>query len=414
MKNFLFRYKRRILIFLAVLGPSTITTMAGNDAAGVITYSISGAHLGYAILFILPFLTLLYATTQEVGSRVAVVTGKGLGDLIRERFGVRISVVIFSLLLLANFGTILTNVAALKTASGMLGLPTVPFIIAMITASFLLVAFSDYQRSQKIFLTGIVLYFSYIFSAVKSNPNWGEAFSSMIIPSPVFFTHDYIVTSIAVLGTTITPWGQFFVQSYMKDKKLNVDTLKFSRLEAYFGSIISNFFTFFIIVATAATLFIHKIPLTSGEQAALAIQPFAGEFASILFGVGLVSAAVIGMIIVSLSSAYVFTEFFGFEGTLDAPYQKGKAFYSLFLITIVIAALVVFHPSITAFKTAVYTQSLNAILLPVIFYFLLKIANDEEYMGKFTNGKWTNYIAITSSFVIVLAAFAALIISFIY
>jgi NRAMP (natural resistance-associated macrophage protein)-like metal ion transporter len=410
--NFLKKYRKRILLFLAVLGPSTITTMAGNDGAGVTTYSLAGAKLGYAILITLPFLTLLYAITQEMGSRIAVVTGKGLADLIRERFGVIVAVVMFGLLTVANFGSTLTNVSALKAASEILGIPSIPFIIIMIAVAFLLVTKADYQTNQKIFLLGGVLYLAYVFSALKGRPDWALSFKSMFVPTANLMTKDFFITAIAVLGTTITPWGQFFVQSYMKDKSIPVHNLRFAKIEAFFGASLSNMFTFFIIVATAATLFIHGIPLTSGEEAVHAIRPFAGNFSGILFGLGMINAAIIGMIIISLSTAYAFSEFFGFEGTLDAPFSKSRIFYGIFLGNLIISGLIVMLPNISLFKIVLYTQSLNAILLPVILFFLLKISNNKELMGTYTNNKWYNVIAVASSVLIIIASALAVITSF--
>ena len=402
---------RAVLVFLSVLGPSVITTMAGNDGGGVITYSVAGAHFGYAILIILPFLTILYALTQEMGSRIAIVTGKGLGDLIRELYGVRIALLVFALLLIANFGSVLTNASALKTSSQMLGISPLLFIPVMIMAAFALITLSNYEKSQKIFLTGMVFYLAYVFSAFKGNPQWGQAVTGMFIPAKTVLSKEFLITSIAVLGTTITPWGQFFVQSYMKDKNISVRKLKFARIEAWVGALASSTFTFFIMVATAATLFAGGIALTSGEQAALAIKPIAGQLSSVLFAVGLVNAAVIGMIIVSLSSAYAFTEFFGFAGSLEDPYSKGKIFYGIFLANLVMSALLVMTPFFPLFKIVVYTQSLNGILLPVFFFFLLKIINNSELMGKHTNGKAYNVFSVLASGLIVVAGILAVGIS---
>lgn len=402
---------RRLLLFLSVLGPSIITTMAGNDGAGVITYSFAGARLGYAALFTLPILTILYGVTQEMGSRIAIVTGKGLGDVIRERFGVRIAMLIFGTILIANFGTLITNVAALKTASRMLNIPTIPFLIVTIAFCFWLVVFTKYEKSQKVFLTGMLFYFAYVFSAIKGSPQWGETVKGLVIPPQSLFSREYLLISMAILGTTITPWGQFFVQSYMKDKNVPVSRLGYAKLEAYIGAFMSNFFTFFIIIATAATLFVHKIPLTSGEQAALAIKPFAGEFAGLLFAVGLVNAAIIGIIVVSLTSAYAFSEFFGFTGSLDEPYKKGKAFYINYLATIILAAILVITPWFPLFTIVLYTQSLNGILLPVFFYFLLKIVNDKDLMGKYVNGRLANIFTVGSTILIATAAIIAILIS---
>lgn len=412
LKNNLFI--KRLLIFLSVLGPSIITTMAGNDGAGVITYSYAGAALGYAVLISLPILTLLYAVTQEMGSRAAIVTGKGLGDIIREKFGARTAAFAFIALLIANFGTLLTDMAALKTAGNMLGIPALPFLIFTIALCFILVTFTQYEKSQKVFLTGIIIYFAYVFSAAKGNPQWGKAIEGLFVPTSNIFSKEFLIISIAVLGTTITPWGQFFVQSYMKDKNVPLKNLLYSQLEAFVGAFVSNFFTFFIIVATAATLFTHGIALDSGESAALAIRPFAGDFAGTLFAIGLLNAAIIGIIIVSLTSAYAFSEFFGFTGSLDEPLRKGKSFYGLFLFNIVLAGILVITPWFPLFKIVVYTQSLNGILLPLFFYFLLKIVNDKELMGEHVNGKLSNFFAIVSTVLIAIAGVAAVVLSLSY
>lgn len=406
------RFFDNIVFFLSVLGPSVITTMAGNDGGGVITYSLAGARLGYAALFTLPFLTLLYAVTQEMGSRIAIVTGKGLGDLIRESFGLQTSFIVFILLLIANFGTLLTNMAALKASSEMLGLPSFLVITGSIVATFLLITRTDYEKSQRVFLMGIFFYLAYVISAVMSRPDWSDAFKSLVIPKENLLNKDSFLLLVAVLGTTITPWGQFFVQSYMKNKGVPVEKLGFAKLEAYFGAGLSNFFTFFMMIATAATLYVNRISIGSGEEAALAIRPFAGEFSSILFAVGLINAAIIGMTIVSLTSSYAFTEFFGFTGSLDESLTKGKAFYGIFLFNMVIAAILVLTPFFPLFKIVLYTQSLNGILLPVFFYFILRIINNDELMGKHKNTKLYNVFAIVSTIVIIIASTLAIVTSF--
>ena len=253
---------------------------------------------------------------------------------------------------------------------------------------------------------------SYILSAFLGNPHWNQAFKSIVIPSSSIFSREFVITSIAILGTTITPWGQFFVQSYMKDKNVPIHNLKYAKMESLFGASLALMFTFFIVVATAATLFVNKVQITSGEQAALAIKPFAGEFSGVLFAVGLANAGIIGMIIISLATAYAFSEFFGFEGTLDSPYTKSRIFYTLFLCNLIIAGAIVIIPSVSLYKIVIYTQSLNAFLLPLILFFLLKITNNKELMGTYTNTKWYNYIAIAAAVMIVLASLFAVISSF--
>jgi Mn2+/Fe2+ NRAMP family transporter len=413
MKDLLGKYKNRILIFLAVFGPATITAMADNDAAGVATYSLAGAKFGYSILFVLLIITVLLAITQEMGVRIAMITGKGLGDLIRERSGIKITFLVFIGLFIANMGTIIANLSAIKTTAVMFNFPVLPLIIFMVIISFLFIFKGSYKTNQNIFLASALFYIAYIISAFKAQPDWGKAIVSTFIPTNINLTTEFIFASIAVLGTTITPWGQFFVHSFVIDKKLTSDKLKYEQAETFFGAFLTDFFSFFMIVATGATLFAHGVNLVSGDQAALAIQPFAGKLAGILFGLGILNAGFMGMVIVSLSTAYAFAEFFGIEGSLDAPFERGKLFYGIFLLQLIIAAFFVMIPSVSLFKIVFYTQSLNGILLPVMFYFLLKITNDKELMGKHINRGWYNYFAIISSIVIIIAALFTIFSSFI-
>ncbi len=399
----------RISLFLGVFGPATITAISDNDAAGVATYSLAGAGFGYSILFVLFVVTFLLGITQEMGARIAIVSGKGLGDVIRERFGIRTSVLVFVVLMIANIGTVIANFSALKAVSQLFYIPSPLFLITVIALSFLFISMGNYKTNEKVFFVGIVLYFSYIISAFKSSPDWGVALTSLVMPTDIVWSKEFVFASIAVVGTTITPWGQFFVQSYVNDKKIPLSHLKFSQFETYFGAFVTNFFSFFIVVATAATLFANKIPLTSGEQAALAIQPFAGPLAGTLFGLGLVNAAIMGIIIISLSTAYAFSEFFGFEGSLDVPFNRGRLFYGLFLAQLIVAALFVMLPNINLFQIVFYTQSLNAILLPIILFFLLKITNSQDIMNTYTNSPIYNVIVIFSAIVIVIAAVATVI-----
>ncbi len=404
-----YRWVQRLSIFLAVFGPATITAMADNDGAGVATYSLAGAKFGYSILFVLLIVTLLLAITQEMGVRIAIVTGKGLGDLIRERYGVVISTFVFAGLLLANIGTIVADFAAIKATATIFYLPVVPVIIAVMIIAYLFVIRGNYRVNQRIFLMASLFYLCYIVSAIRARPDWNLALKSLVIPTGLVLSREFIIGAIAVLGTTITPWGQFFVNSFVIDKKIAPDKLKYEQLETFFGALITDFFSFFMIVATAATLFANKISLVTGEQAALAIKPFAGELAGTLFGLGILNAGFMGVVIVSLSTAYAFSEFFGNEGSLDVPFEKGRTFYLIFLTQLFVAALIVLIPSISLFKIVFYTQAFNGILLPFLFFFLLKITNDRGLMGKHINNRWYNYFAIACSILIICAALFTII-----
>ncbi|NTU73163.1 divalent metal cation transporter [Candidatus Roizmanbacteria bacterium] len=410
--EFLLRLKNYLFMFMSVFGPATITAMADNDASGVATYSIAGAQLGYPILFVLMITTVLLAVTQEMGIRLSLVTRKGLGDLIREYYGIRVSMAIFVAVFIANMGTIIVDFAAVKTTSSMLNLPVVPTIIFIVVISFLFVTKGDYKVNQNIFLLSCVLYFAYVISAFKAHPNWGEAFSNLFYPHGVPLNADYLknylLVGMGVLGTTITPWGQFFISSFSFDKKIDLEKIKFSQFETYWGGFLTNFFSFFMVVATAATLFLNQIPLVSGEQAALAIKPFAGELAGTLFAIGILNAGFMGIVIVSLSTAYMFSEIFGLTGSLDSSFKRGRNFYVIFLFQLVVAAIIALFPAVSLFQLVIATQAINAMALPLVFYFLVKLTNKKDIMGEYANNKFQSYFIVISSVLIFIASVVAI------
>jgi NRAMP (natural resistance-associated macrophage protein)-like metal ion transporter len=399
---------KRVLIFLTIFGPATITAVADNDAGGVATYSIAGAKLGYPILFPLVIITILLGVTQEMGMRLTVITRRGLADLIRERYGVRTAVWMFFALLIANMGTIITELSAVKTTSAIFNLPPEPAVIAIVIISFVIVTRGNYRSTEKVMLVTILFYITYIISAVKAKPDWGMALSNLFYPHGVETTpqylKDYLIIGMGVLGTTITPWGQFFISSFAFDKKIEKGKVAYSQLEAYWGAFLTDFFSFFMILATASTLFVHGVELKSGEQAALAIQPFAGELAGVLFGVGILAAGFMGLVIVSLCTAYALAEFFGLSGSLDDSFRKSKTFYYFYIIQLLVAMLVSFVPGISLFKLAIITQVLNAVMLPPVFYFLIKLTSDQSLMGTFTNRPFQKWFAIGCTVVIVAAS----------
>jgi Mn2+/Fe2+ NRAMP family transporter len=399
---------KRLVIIFSVFGPATITAMSDNDAGGIATYSIAGAKLGYPILFPLIIITVLLGITQEMGMRLTVITRKGLADLIREKYGVKASLFIFICLLVANMGTLITELSAVKVTSRMLNLPAIPAVIVIVLLSFLFITRGSYKLTQNVMLVACLFFLVYIVSAVMARPDWGLALGNLVYPHGVTVTKtylkDYLIIGMGVLGTTITPWGQFFISSFAYDKKIAKGRVNFAQLETYWGAFLTDFFSFFMIVATAATLFSHGIVLESGEQAALAIKPFAGELAGILFAVGILNAGFMGLVIVSLCTAYAFAEFFGLSGSLNDSFQQSKSFYILFILQLAVATLVIFFPGASLFKLAVATQTINAIVLPFVFYYLIKLTNSKELMGEFANGPFKKYFSIACTVVIVIAS----------
>ncbi len=401
MRNF----KTKLFIILAVVGPGLITAFANNDASGVATYSVAASRFGYNMLATLIPITIVLMITQEIGSRIAVVTGKGLADLIRERYGIRLTIVIFSLLFIVNFGVIVQDIGGLKAASELFNLNPIFFLPVCIFMLFIIITSASYSKIEKLFLFLILIYGVYFFSAILAKPDWNLVAKSLFMPQgKVGFS--YIYTSVAVLGATVTAWGQFFINSYIKDKKITIDKMKYNRWEIYVGSILTDVFTLFMMVAVAATIFMNGVQIQGAAEAALAIKPFAGELASLLFGIGLLNAGLIGAAIVPLATAYAFSEFFGFEGSLDQSFNKSKLFYSLFAFQILLAAVVVLLPQVSLFRITLYANFLNGIFLPVIFFFLYKFANNSEIMGKYKNSKFQNVLLVGSGIIISIAALA--------
>jgi Mn2+/Fe2+ NRAMP family transporter len=403
MKQFLKRAKIKILIIMAVVGPGIITAFADNDAGGVATYSVAASKFGYSILATIIPITVVLIITQEIGSRLAIVTGKGLGDLIREKFGIRVSVLIFSLLFFVNFGVIIQNIGGLKDGLSLFNLNLWIFLPVVIAFLFFFITKASYAKVEKFFLFLIVFYVAYFISAVLAKPDWGLVAKSVIVPqSKISF--DYLYTSIAVLGTTVTAWGQFFINSYVKDKKLTIDRIKYNRAEIFAGAFLTNLFSLFMMVAVAATVFANDLKIEGAADAAVAIKPFAGELAGVLFGGGLIVAGFIGAAIVPLATAYAFSEFFGYEGSLDVSFSKSRLFYGFFIIQVLLGVLVVSFPNVSLFKFTLYADFLNGIFLPVILFFLYKFVNDKELMGKYKNTRLQNFLLIACGVAITIGA----------
>jgi Mn2+/Fe2+ NRAMP family transporter len=402
MRKFLDKLKWRFLVFLSVLGPGIVTAVADNDAGRVATYTVAISMYGMASQFLVIPETLILAVTQEIGARIAMVTKKGLGDLIRERYGVGLSLLIFVLYFITTQGVVLQNVSGLKAAFQLFNVNWQLFLILTCLLLIFFVIFFDYKKLQRLFLIMIIFYLSYIFSAILAKPNWVEAARESFIWSTKVNVFDltFWFSRIAVLGTTITAWGQFFVHSYIFDKKLDVRHLKYERLEIFIGSFLTSFFSWMMAVAVTYTLFVHGIKVTDGYTAALAIKPFAGEVAFLFFAIGLFGASILGLTIVPLAMSYVFSEIFGYKGILDASFSKGKLFYGFFIIQILIGLILALFPQTSLFKLTLYVDFLNGAMLPVIFYFLVKFSEDKEIMGKYVISGFYRFLVRGSAVVI--------------
>lgn len=392
----------RLLLLLGVVGPGLITAFADNDAGGVATYSVAASKYGYNIFLTLIPITIVLLITQEIGGRIAVVTGKGLGDLIRERYGVRIALLIFSLLLIVNFGVILQDLGGLKSALGLFHLNILVFLPILIASLFYIVTNASYAKIERFFLFLVFFYAAYIVSAFLARPDWFTTMKSIVVPYQNF-QPGFVYTTIAVLGTTVTAWGQFFINSYVKDKKITLDNLKYNQVEIYISAFLTNIISLFIMVAVISTLWVHNIPIAGASEAALAISPLAGQFAGLLFGFGLLIAGFIGAAVVPLATAYAFSEFFGYEGSLDVSFNKSRLFYGMFILQILAGLSLTLIPQFSLFSITILADFLNGLFLPVIFFFLYKFANNKELMGSYKNSLMQNVLLVGAAVVITIA-----------
>jgi len=391
-------FKRKLLILLpllAVIGPGIIAGNADNDAGGITNYSIAGASFGYSLLWVLLLTTFALAVTQEIGARMGLATGKGLGSLIREKFGIRWTAFIMAILFVANMGTIAAEFAGIGVAMEIFGIPRMFSVPVAAIGIFIVVTKGNFKKLERLFLLVSFFYLAYILSALNAKPDWGFALKSLVLPHFDLST-GYIFTMMAVIGTTITPWGQFFIQDYVVDKKLTKGDLKIERGDVFLGSFLTNFIAFFIVVATAATLYTKGIQINDVKDAAFALEPLVGNFASSLFAFGFLNASLFGAIIVPVATAYVITEAFGLESGLNFKFREAKGFYGLLGFSLIFGATVVAIPFIPLIKILIATQVLNAILLLPIFVFLYILSNDKKILGEYVNNRIINVLLITT------------------
>lgn len=410
VKTYLKTKTAYIFTFLAVLGPGIISACADNDAPGIGTYSIIGARYGYSLLWMLLLITISLGVTQEMGARMGIVTQKGLGALIREHFDIRLTTFAIIAMLIANLGTTVAEFAGIASSLEIFGISkyiSVPIMAVLIS---LLVIRWSYRRVEKIFLLSAVVYVCYVISGYLANPNWGEAARNIVTPS-FQMNSGYILAFIAAAGTTITPWGQFFIQSYVAEKGLSLDKIRYEKTEVYLGAFITDFVAFFIIIACAATLWVHKQPINGADDAARALAPLAGRFASTLFAFGLWNASMLGAAILPLTSAYAACEAFGWEAGVDRSVGEAKKFYGIYAALIIFGALFVLIPGLPLFSVLFLCSALNGILLPIILIFVLILINDKTIMGKYTNTKVFNFIALITTIVLIVLTVLLLITS---
>ena len=392
----------RLLAFFAIFGPGFITANVDNDPGGILTYSQAGAKFGYALLWTLIPITLALIVVQEMAARMGAVTGKGLSDLIREEFGLRATFFTMLVLGLADFGNIMAEFAGI--ASGMSLFSVSKYISVPLGAAlvWIMVVRNSYKPVERILIGFSLLYFAYVVSAFLAHPDWKAAIHDTIVPT-ISKSSDYLVAVIGVIGTTITPWMQFYLQASIVEKGIGKKQYPLSRLDVIIGCIITDVVAFFIVLSCAATLYrsgIHDI--SEAAAAADALKPLAGEWAALMFAIGLVNAAVLSAAILPLATAYNVCEGLGLESGVNRKFSEAPAFYWLYTLLIAFGAGVVLLPGIPLIKVIYYSQVVNGLLLPFLLVFMLVLINKKDLMGEYRNSPLINVAAWTTSVILIL------------
>ena len=392
----------RMLAFFAVFGPGFITANVDNDPGGILTYSQAGAKFGYALLWTLIPTTIALIVVQEMAARMGAVTGKGLHDLIREEFGIRATFFVSFVFGLADLGNIVAEFAGLASGMGLFGFSK--YIVVPIGAFLVwfVVVRNSYKPVERILILGSMIFFVYPVSAFLAHPNWRAAIHATIVPQ-VIKSSDYLVMVVGLIGTTITPWMQFYLQASVVEKGIGKKQYALSRWDVISGCIITDVIAFFIVLACAATLYVHGYRnISDASDAAAALRPLAGDFAYILFAVGLVNASMLSAAILPLATAYNICEGLGAESGVNKRFSEAPIFYWLYTILIVGGAGVVLIPHLPLLKFILFSQVANGVLLPFLLIFMLLLVNRKELMDEYRNSQLANIIAWGTSIIIMI------------
>src|ERR1700745_3284247 len=409
--KFLKRWKTGILLFFAVVGPGFITANVDNDAGGIWTYSSAGAQFGHMLLWTMIPITLALIVVQEMTARMGAVTGKGLSDLIREEFGFRITFFMMIGILITNFGNVVAEFAGIAGSLELFGLSkyyTVPVCAVIV---WLIVVKGQYKSVEKVFLAASFFYITYIVAGVLAKPAWIEATIATVKPPARsdWLQQGYVYMVIGLVGTTIAPWMQFYLQSSIVEKGVTKRQYKASQIDVITGCVFTDVVAWFIIVACAATLYVHGFhTITYAADAAQALRPLAGDYAYILFAVGLFNASLFAASILPLSTAYTVCEGLGFESGVGKGFSEAPVFYWLYTIPIVAGAGVILGPNLPLVKIAVLSQVVNGVVLPFVLIFMLLLINNKELMGEFVNSRVYNVIAWVTTLIMTILSVAYL------
>ena len=399
MRRTFARPRRGILAYMTILGPGMIAANAGNDAGGIATYATVGADHGYTLLWVLVPITISLGIVQEMCARMGAVTGKGLADLIRERFGVRWTALVMLALLVANGGVTVSEFVGIAAATELFGVPRYVSVPLAAASVWWLVVKGSYRRVERVFLLMSLVFLGYIVSAFLARPEWGVIAHELVRPS---FHLDlaYLFTFVAVVGTTISPYMQVYVQSSVVEKGVTAEEYTLTRADVWTGTVFAISIVFFIIVSTAATLHRHGIRIETAADAARALEPLAGHYAGLLFATGLFGASMLAAGVLPLATAYSISEALGFEKGVSRSFREAPIFIGIFSFLVAVGALVAVIPGLPLIRVLIVTQVINGLLLPVILIAILRLVNDREVMGTYTNGPVYNVAAWLTAIIV--------------
>ena len=392
---------KNFLLFLSVLGPGLITASADNDAPGIATYSMVGSTYGYNFLWLILVITIGEVVILEMAARMGAVTGKGAADLIREKFGVKMTTFAMLVLLIANLGTTVAEFAGIAAAGELFGISKYFSVPILALFMGLLILRGNYKIIEKILIGLSLAALSYMATVVIIKPDWGVILHDTLLPQ-IQLSRDQVISMLAVIGTTITPWAIFYLQASVADKGVSMESYRDTKIDVTFGSAWGNVISACIIIVSAATLFKVGIRVEDAKDAAMALAPLAGEASTILFAIGLLGASLLAVSVLPLSTTYAVCEAFGFERGLNRSFRDAPVFYGSLIGIFVLSVLIVLIPGMPLFQMMILSQTLNAILLPVILVLVLQLANDRAVMGQYRNTRLTNILAIAITILIVL------------
>ena len=391
---------KRIILLLSIIGPGIITANIDNDAGGIATYSIAGANFGYSLLWTLIPTTIALIVVQEMSARMGAVTGKGLADLIRENYGVKITFWLMACLLITDLGNTAAEFAGWAASTEIFGINKYISVPAGAIFVWLIVVKGSYRVFEKIFLFVCAVYLVYIPSAIMARPDWSQVAIQTIKPS-FHFNSAYILTFIGVVGTTITPWMQFYLQSAVVEKGVRKEHYWASRIDVIFGCFMTDIVAFFIIVACGATLFKAGITIDSAKEAAMSLAPIAGRYASILFAIGLANASLFSASILPLATAYYICEGMGWEAGVNKTFKEAPQFMWLYTLLIAIGSLIILMPDAPLITIMWISQVINGVMLPFVLIFMLSLINKKGLMGDYINTKAFNIIAWATTVIMI-------------